>query len=49
VQARDKSKDISVLVVVWFQDEYALPIREPALSLIRDLDWESLAADIDLD
>jgi uncharacterized protein (TIGR02996 family) len=48
VQARDKSKDISVLVVVWFQDEYALPIREPALSQIRDLDWESLAADIDL-
>jgi uncharacterized protein (TIGR02996 family) len=48
VKARDKSKDISVLVVVWFQDEYALPIREPSLSLIRDLDWESLAADIDL-
>ena len=29
---RDLDADLSVLTVVWFQDEYALPIQEPALS-----------------
>jgi hypothetical protein len=48
VKVRDPSRDLSVLVVVWFQDEYALPIREPALSQLLELDWESLATDIDI-
>lgn len=30
------------LTVVWFQDEYALPIREPALGQLLDIDWRSL-------
>jgi uncharacterized protein (TIGR02996 family) len=48
VKARDPDKALSVLTVVWFQDEYALPIREPALSRLFELDWEALAVDIDL-
>ena len=39
---------LTALVVVWFQDEYALPILEPALSQMLALDWESLATDFDL-
>jgi hypothetical protein len=48
VKARDPTRDLSVLVVVWFQDEYALPILEPALGQLLALDWESLATDIDI-
>ena len=47
-KARDPSRDLSVLVVVWFQDEYALPVLEPALSQLLAVDWESLAVDIDI-
>jgi uncharacterized protein (TIGR02996 family) len=47
VKVRHPDKALSVLTVVWFQDEYALPIREPALSQLRELDWESLAVDVD--
>jgi uncharacterized protein (TIGR02996 family) len=46
VTARDPDRDLSLLTVVWFQDEYALPIQEPALSQLRELDWESLAVDV---
>lgn len=46
--ARDHNRDLSVLVVVWFQDEYALPIEEPALEQLLSLDWDSLAVDVDL-
>jgi hypothetical protein len=48
VTARHPDKDLSVLVVVWFQDEYAPPILEPALSQILNLDWESLAVDVEI-
>jgi hypothetical protein len=48
VKARDPGKDLSLVVVVWFQDEYALPIREPALSQLLAVDWETLAVDIDI-
>jgi hypothetical protein len=34
---------LSELTVVWFQEEYAPPIREPALGELRTLDWEALA------
>jgi hypothetical protein len=44
--ARDLQKDLSVLTVVWFQDEFALPILEPALGQLRALDWEVLASDV---
>jgi hypothetical protein len=45
---RNPSMDLSVLTVVWFQDEYALPIREPALSRLVDLDWDSFATDVEI-
>jgi len=48
VTARNPDMHVSVLTVVWFQDEYAPPIREPALSQLRELDWESLAVDVEL-
>jgi hypothetical protein len=47
-KARDPARDLSVLVVVWFQDEYAMPIREPALGQLVALDWRALATDIDI-
>ncbi|MHC5536784.1 hypothetical protein ACYOEI_00755 [Singulisphaera rosea] len=46
--ARDPDRDLSVLVIVWFQDEYALPIQEPALDQLLALDWDSRAFDVDL-
>ena len=48
VKVHHPDKDLSVLVVVWFQDEYAPPIQELALGQILDLDWESLAVDIEV-
>ena len=48
VTARHLDKHLSVLVVVWFQDAYAPPIQEPALSQILNLDWESLAVDVEV-
>ena len=46
--ARQPGKDLSVLTLVWFQDEYAPPILEPALGQILAVDWDSLAVDIDI-
>ena len=48
VKARDPGKDLSVLTVVWYQDEYALPILEPALSQLLAMDWETLAVDVEI-
>lgn len=45
---RDPTKHISVMTVVWWQDEYALPIMQPALDELRGLDWRSLATDIEI-
>ncbi len=45
---RDHDRDLSVLVVIWFQDEYAMPILAPALDELQSLDWDSLALDVDL-
>lgn len=46
--ARNPAMHISVLTVVWFQQEYAPPIQEPTLSQLLALDWESLATDIEI-
>ncbi|WP_165251336.1 hypothetical protein [Paludisphaera soli] len=43
--ARDPSRDGSTLTVVWFQDQYALPIEESILRQIQSIDWEQAAAD----
>lgn len=39
--------DGSSLTLVWFQDEFALPIAEPALSSLLGLDWNALATDFE--
>jgi hypothetical protein len=46
--ARDRGKDCSMLTVAWFQDEFALPIDESVLEHLQSIDWEQLAADIEL-
>jgi hypothetical protein len=46
--ARDKAKDQSYLAVVWYQDEFALPIAGPVLDQLRALDWEALATDVEI-
>jgi hypothetical protein len=43
--ARDPNEDYSSLVIVWFQDRFALPIDKPVLDVIQSLDWETLAVD----
>lgn len=45
--ARDPVREYSGLVVLWFQEEFALPIDPAILRQIRSLDWETLAADLD--
>jgi hypothetical protein len=45
---RDRDKHLSVLAVVWFQDDFALPIDQTVLAQLRLLDWDSLAVDIEL-
>jgi hypothetical protein len=43
--ARDKEKDYSRLVVIWFQEEFAFPIDAKVMALMQSLDWEKLASD----
>jgi len=44
---RDRSSDASTLTVVWFQDEFAMPIAETALLGLKALDWSALATDFE--
>ena len=46
--ARDQSKHVGILTVVWFQPEYAPPIVEPYATQLCNLSWESVATDIEL-
>lgn len=48
VTARHPERHVSVLVVVWFQDEYGPPLAGPARDALLALDWEALASDVDL-
>lgn len=45
--ARDRTRDFSALVVMWYQDEFAFPIDPYALESLRNLDWDALATDVD--
>jgi hypothetical protein len=47
VTSRNPDMHMSTLTVVWFQDEFAMPILEPALGQLLALDWESLATDFE--
>jgi hypothetical protein len=44
---RDRTRHASMLTVVWFQDEFAFPILEPASLQLRNLNWVELASDFD--
>lgn len=44
-RARDPDADFSSLKVVWFQNEFALPIDPGVLQEIRALDWRAHAED----
>lgn len=44
--ARDKKSDYSGLVLIWFQDKFALPIDSAVVTTIQELDWEAHAADL---
>lgn len=43
---REDDEDIafaSILAVVWFQENFALPIDESVLERIKAIDWDRLA------
>ena len=44
----DKSMHASFLTVVWYQDEFAMPIAANILTELQSLEWDSLATDIAL-
>jgi hypothetical protein len=44
---RELTKNLSILSVVWFQDEFAMPIEPDVLEQLRAIDWEEAAEDID--
>lgn len=43
--ARDPKMDGSCLTIVWYQDDYALPINDKILQTLKQLDWDRLAFD----
>lgn len=45
--AIDNAKDGSLLKIVWYQDDFALPIQKEIIKKISELKWESLATDFD--
>jgi uncharacterized protein (TIGR02996 family) len=45
--ARDASRDFSELVVIWFQDEFALPIDVPIWEQLLAINWQEHAIDGD--
>jgi len=45
--ARDKSKDASALIVVWFQDDIYPTVSDENLKLLEGIDWERHAFDFE--
>jgi len=45
--ARDKAKDYSGLVVIWFQHDFAFPIDAEVLKNLEVIDWEKHAVDME--
>ena len=45
--ARDKNLDFSWLIIVWFQDDFALPIDTEIETHIKSLYWHNIAHDAD--
>lgn len=46
--ARDPSKHLSILTVVWFQNEFAMPIEPGILEQLQAIDWEQTAEDVEV-
>jgi hypothetical protein len=44
--ARDQTECYSFLKIVWFQEEFALPIDPEVEKQIREVDWNRLAVDV---
>ncbi|MFO1483676.1 MAG: hypothetical protein U1F71_10000 [Verrucomicrobiaceae bacterium] len=42
---RSPNMDASCLTVVWFQDEFAMPVSETVLESIKCIDWSVQASD----
>ena len=45
--ARGANKSFSAVTLLWFQDEWALPINPVIIKQISNLDWLELATDYD--
>jgi hypothetical protein len=43
--ARDVLKDYSALAVVWFQNQFALPIEKSVIARIQEIAWGEVAFD----
>ena len=46
--ARDSEKMCSFLKIVWFQEEFAMPIYAAIIEKIKAIDWEKHAIDYDI-
>jgi hypothetical protein len=44
---RNKNKDFSELIVIWYQDEFAFPIDPIVVKELQLLDWERFADDFE--
>lgn len=45
--ARNSGMDFSALVVIWYQENFALPIEAKVLEQLRELPWNDVAGDFD--
>jgi hypothetical protein len=45
--ARDRARDYSRLVVIWFQEEFAFPIAPSVVAELLTIDWAEHATDDD--
>lgn len=44
--ATERGKDLSFLTVVWYQDQFALPISPEIVEQLRSLDWDQCSTDV---
>jgi hypothetical protein len=45
--ARDRELDYSMLEILWFQEQFAMPIDGAVLAHIREIDWAEWANDFE--
>jgi hypothetical protein len=46
-RAGSKEMHGSTLTIIWFQDDYAMPIADSGLQAIKAIDWDSHALDFE--